>query len=218
MALGRNGDALKKVAAAAGCDTMVADLTRVGDLHRVVPDVLARHGRLDVLVNNAGIGWAGSTIDLSPDTATRLVALNLETPIQLALAALPGMLTRRWGHIVNVASIVAFTGRADEAVYAATKAGLAGFTNSLRQELRGSGVSTSLVVPGVIDTPFFERRGSRYTRRWPKPIPPERVADAIVSAVLRQQGQVFVPAWMRLPARFAGAAPGLYTSLASRFG
>jgi hypothetical protein len=70
----------------------------------------------------------------------------------------------------------------------------------------------------VIRTAFFERRGRPYGRRWPRPLPPERVADAVVDAVRHERAEVFVPAWMAGPARLRGALPGLFRRLVDRFG
>jgi short-subunit dehydrogenase len=128
------------------------------------------------------------------------------------------MLQRRRGHIVNVASVAGHVGVAREAVYAATKGGLVTFTESLCQELARSPVGVSLVSPGVVDTPFFERRGVPYGRARPRPVPPELVADAIVAAMVARRSQVFVPRWLGGPVRLRGALPGLYRSLATRFG
>src|SRR6266540_2974827 len=108
--------------------------------------------------------------------------------------------------------------RARAAVYAATKAGLATFADSVREEVAGRGVTVSVVVPGVVDTAFFDRRGSAYDRAWPVPVPAERVARALLRAVESDRAEVFAPAWTRLPARLKGAAPGLYRTLALRFG
>jgi short-subunit dehydrogenase len=185
----------------------------VHDLAGPLPDVL---GPVDVLVNNAGIGWAGPAAR-TPDVE-RLVAVNLVAPILLARALLPGMLERGRGHVVNVASIAGFVGPREEAVYAATKGGLIAFSESLRYELRGTGVGVTLVVPGVIATEFFERRGTPYARRWPRPIAAERVAEAIADAIERGRDEVFVPAWMGAVARFRGVAPGLFRALTGRFG
>jgi short-subunit dehydrogenase len=127
------------------------------------------------------------------------------------------MLRAGRGHIVNVASIVGFTGSREEAAYSATKAGLVGFSRSLRQELAGTGVCVSLIVPGVVDTPFFAARGKAYDRRWPHPLPADRVAAAIVAAILADRAEAFVPRWMRIAALLAGTAPRLYERLAVRF-
>jgi short-subunit dehydrogenase len=215
--LGRDRAALDALAGRTGGHALPADLT-TATAADVAERAAAAFGRVDVLVNNAGIGWSGSFPELDDDAARRLVTTNLLAPILLTRALLPAMLARRHGHVVNVASIVGHTGSKDEAVYAATKAGLVAFTESLRQELGGSGVGLSLVTPGVIDTRFFERRGTPYARRWPRPITPERVADAVVTAIERDRAEVFVPRWLAGPARLRGALPGLYRALAARFG
>jgi short-subunit dehydrogenase len=114
--------------------------------------------------------------------------------------------------------VAGHVGVPEEAVYAATKAGLITFSDSLRYELDGTGVGVSVVSPGVVDTPFFERRGRPYDRRFPKPIQPEPVAAAILRAIRSEKAQVFVPAWGSFPARLRGGLPGLYRALARRFG
>jgi short-subunit dehydrogenase len=124
------------------------------------------------------------------------------------------MLQRRRGHILLVGSIAGRVGVADEAVYSASKAGLAAFADSLRAELAGTGVGVSLVTPGAVDTPFFERRGRAYGRRVPRLIPPERVADAVLHCVEDARAERTVPRWLAVPARLHGAAPGVYRSLA----
>ncbi|MGE5290068.1 MAG: SDR family NAD(P)-dependent oxidoreductase [Micromonosporaceae bacterium] len=130
----------------------------------------------------------------------------------------PAMAHRGRGHVVFVSSIAGTTGVRHEAAYSATKAGVRYFAESIRYELRTRGVGVSVVVPGVIDTPFFDRRGTPYQRKRPSPIPPERVARAILSAVERNKPEVFSPAWLRFPAWMCGTAPGLFRSLAGRFG
>ena len=147
-----------------------------------------------------------------------MVRVNLGAPVRLTRALIPGMLERRRGHVVNVASVAGHVGVPDEAVYAATKAGLITFSDSLRYELDGTGVGVSVVSPGVVDTPFFERRGRAYDRRFPKPIATELVAEAILRAIRTGKPQVFVPAWGSFPARLRGGLPGLYRTLARRFG
>jgi uncharacterized protein len=79
-------------------------------------------------------------------------------------------------------------------------------------------VRVSLVSPGVVATEFFARRGARYERRRPRPIPPEQVAEAIVNAIRRGPPVVYVPRWLGLPVRLQGALPSLYRALASRWG
>ena len=147
-----------------------------------------------------------------------LVAVNLLSTARLTRALLPAMLERRRGHIVMVASVAGHVGVRDEALYAATKAAMLTFGESLRYEVRDAGVRVMTVSPGVVDTPFFTRRGRAYSRRHPRPIPPERLARAIVRAIERERDEVVVPGWLRLPIWLHGVWPGLYRALAGRFG
>jgi short-subunit dehydrogenase len=218
FATGRDADALREVAGTTREPFVPADLSDPAEIGRVVAEVGNAFGRLDLLVNNAGSGWAGPFVSIDPDDADRLVRVNLLAPIRLTAAFLPGMLERERGHILNVASIAGHVGVRDEAVYAATKAALVAFSESLRYEVAPFGVRVTIVSPGVVNTPFFERRGHPYERRSPRPIAPDRVARAAVRAIRRDAPEVFVPAWMGWVARLRGAAPGVYRRLASRYG
>jgi NAD(P)-dependent dehydrogenase (short-subunit alcohol dehydrogenase family) len=173
---------------------------------------------IDILVNNAGLGWAGPIGDISAEKVAELVAVNLTAPMQLTRLLVPGMVARGRGRVIFVSSIAAATGVRGEAVYSATKAGLGLFAESLAYELDGHDVRVSVIVPGVIDTPFFDRRGRPYGRKRPGPQPPERVAGAIVSCLEHDRDVSYVPRWMRLPAWLHGAAPGTFRALAARFG
>jgi short-subunit dehydrogenase len=215
---GRDPGRLAAVAARTGGMAIPADLTDPDDAARLADEAVSKAGRVDVLVSNAGTGWAGTIAELSAEKATELVSLNLLAPIQLARLLAPGMADRGRGQLVFVSSIAGATGVRNEAVYAAAKAGLNCFAESLSYELAGQGVGVSIVLPGVVDTPFFSRRGRRYDRRWPAPIPAERVAQAITDAVARDLGVVYVPGWMRFPAWLHGASPAAFRRLAGRFG
>ena len=173
---------------------------------------------IDVLINNAGVGWSGPVPEMSPDKVAEILAVDLAAPIELTRRLLPEMTARGRGRIVFVSSIAGATAVRGEAVYSAAKAGLGSFAECLAHELEGSGVSVSLVVPGVINTPFFDRRGRPYGRKKPGPLPAERAAEAIRTALERDLHEVYVPGWMRLPARLHGAAPRLFGVLAQRFG
>jgi short-subunit dehydrogenase len=214
---GRDQDRLKALATETGGIALTGDLTEPGAAQALAEQALAVSGQVDVLVNNAGLGWAGPLPEMPPADITRLVAVNLVAPIELTRALLPGMVARGSGRVVFVTSIAGRTGVAGEAVYAATKAGVDAFADSVRFELHGTGVGVGVVVPGVVQTAFFERRGRPYGRSRPRPVPADRVAAAVVRAVT-DDGDLYVPRWLRVPVALRGVAPGLYRALATRFG
>lgn len=215
---GRDERRLAELSARTGAIAVAADLTRADELDRLAQEAQAAHGRIDLLVNNAGLGWAGRFAAMSPRDIAELTAVNLSAPVSLTRALLPAMLERECGHLMFVSSIAARTGVSGEALYAATKSGLDTFAASLRMELRGSGVGVGVLVPGVVDTAFFERRGSTYGRRRPRPLDPAAVAAALVRAIELDRPEVYQPGWLRWPVAVRGAAPATYRRLAARFG
>jgi short-subunit dehydrogenase len=215
---GRDEARLQAVAARTGALALPADLAEEDGPDQLIKAALAETGRIDVLVCNAGAGWAGPIGDLPSSKATELITVNLLAPIQLARLVAPGMAARGTGRLIFVSSIAGMTGVRNEAVYAATKAGVNYLAESLAYELAGTGAGVSVVLPGVVDTPFFRHRGRPYARRMPAPIPPERVARAILQAAQRDLDIVFVPGWLRFPAWLHGTSPRTFRWLASKFG
>jgi NAD(P)-dependent dehydrogenase (short-subunit alcohol dehydrogenase family) len=206
------------LAAPAGPADLAAAAQRAAASLAAVPGSEDGAAGIDILVNNAGLGWAGPIGQITAGQVAELVAVNLTAPMELTRLLVPGMIARGRGRVVFVSSIAGATGVRGEAVYSATKAGLGSFAESLAYELDGHDVRVSVIVPGVIDTPFFDRRGRPYGRKRPGPLPPERVARAIVSCLEHDRGVSYVPRWMRLPAWLHGAAPGTFRVLAARFG
>jgi short-subunit dehydrogenase len=214
VALGRDRAALADVARRTGATPHVADLTDPGVLDTLAADV----GPIDVLVASAGLGWAGDLPDMSAETIDELVRVNVLAPMRVTHALLPGMVRRRRGRLVFVSSIAGHMAVDREAVYSATKAAVTVFAASVRHEVARHGVGVSVVSPGVVDTPFLARRGLAYTRRFPRPVSATAVAEAILRAVEKDHAEVFVPRWLRFPARLRGAAPRLTDALQRRFG
>jgi short-subunit dehydrogenase len=214
VAHGRDAGRLAELSRLTGAVVVTGDLADP----RSVAGIAAQAGEVDILVNNAGIGWAGPFIDMPDKDVARLVAVNLTGPIELTRALLPGMIARGAGHLTFVTSIAGRTAVAGEAVYSATKAGLDAFADSLRFELVGTAVEVSVVVPGVVDASFFERRGRPYDRRRPRPIPAGVVADALVKGIAAGRAELYAPRWLRLPVVVRGTMPGVYRRLAARFG
>jgi len=215
---GRDRERTQQVADEVGGRPLIADLAAPADREALAAEALDAFGRVDVLVNNAGFGYLGPVAAMGVDVIRRLVEVDLLAALELTRSLLPGMLEQRRGAICFVTSIAGRTGVAGEAVYSATKAGLDAFADSLRVEAAGSGVNVSVVVPGVVDTGFFETRGSPYTRSRPRPIPPETVADAVVRAVERDRAEEWRPRWLRVAPTVRALAPGAFRRLAVRFG
>ena len=130
-------------------DCFSADLVDGAQAERLVGDVVARFGRIDGLVNNAGMDQRGPTLDLSPDEWDRVIATNLSACFRTIRAALPVMLEQGSGSIVNIASRLGQMGIPETAAYSAAKAGLIGLTRSLAREFGTEGIRINAVAPGV---------------------------------------------------------------------
>ncbi|MEV4539138.1 SDR family NAD(P)-dependent oxidoreductase [Asanoa sp. NPDC049518] len=215
---GRDRPAVEALAARLDGHALVADLSIPGEAERLARGALERTGRVDILVASAGSGWAGPFEEMADADRDRLLVLNLAAPIALTRALLPGMRQRSTGYLAYVTSIAGRTGVAGEAVYAATKAGLDGFAESLRLELKGTGVDVGVLVPGVVDTRFFERRGRPYGRARPAPLDPGPVGRDLVGLIMSGGAELYRPAWLRLPVAVRNTLPGAYRALAGRFG
>jgi short-subunit dehydrogenase len=215
---GRDQAVLKQVADFCGGLALPAELRSPRECTELAAQAIDVHGRVDVLVSSAGVGAAGPFEHLPAETIVELAQLNLIAPLLLARGLLPGMLGRGSGHLVMIGSIAGLTGVADEAGYAATKAGLSIFVESLRLECDGRGVGVSSVVPGVVRTAFFERRGVPYGRRWPRPVPPERIARAVLRSIEQDRAETIIPRWLGFAPRARAVSPRLYRLLARRFG
>jgi 3-oxoacyl-[acyl-carrier protein] reductase len=133
-------------------DRFAADLADGAQAERLVVDVIERFGRVDGLVNNAGMDQRGPTLELSPDEWDRVIATNLSACFRTIRAALPAMLEQGSGSIVNIASRLGQMGIPETAAYSAAKAGLIGLTRSLAREFGTKGIRINAVAPGVTIT------------------------------------------------------------------
>jgi len=197
-----------------GIRAIAADLTDEADVRRLVEEA----GAIDVLVNNAGVGWYGSTAQMPCGDVRRLIEINMLAPLLLTRLLLPGMVERGQGHIVFIGSVAGHLGVENEAVYSATKAAVRTYAEALRAEVRRQGVGVSVVSPGAVATDFFEHRGAPYQRTWPPAVPAHAVAGAVVHAIERSDNQVFIPHWLRLPALLHDGLPAVYRGFANKFG
>ncbi len=199
-------------------DVLLADLADPDAPDDLARRALAVHGRVDLLVNNAGIGWSGPFTQMPPDFIGHLVTVNLTAPIRLSRALIPGMIGQRHGHVCFIGSVAGRTGVAGESTYAATKSGIDVFAESLRLEVAETPIGISLAIPGVIDTEFFAHRGRPYDRRRPEPIPADAAATSIADMIEHDGSEQWIPSWLRAGDVARHMAPGAYRRLAARFG
>jgi 3-oxoacyl-[acyl-carrier protein] reductase len=129
-----------------------ADVSQAAEVSRVVEEVIAEAGGIDVLVNNAGITRDGLVFRMSLENWQKVLSINLTSAFLISQAVARQMIKQRSGSIINMASVVGLGGNAGQANYAASKAGLIGLTRSIAKEAGGRGVRVNAVAPGYIDT------------------------------------------------------------------
>ncbi|SAK88534.1 SDR family NAD(P)-dependent oxidoreductase [Caballeronia ptereochthonis] len=141
----------------------VVELTDEASVDAAVKNTLAAHGRIDVLVNNAGItGGNGTTWELAPDVWRRVIDVNLIGPYLTCRAVVPHMLKAGYGRIVNIASIAGKEGNPNASHYSASKAGLIGLTKSLGKELAGKNILVNAVTPAAAKTEIFDSMSQQH--------------------------------------------------------
>lgn len=209
LVVARSEDKLKEVASRVDGQYLVADLGDSDDVDGLVAKCVDTLGSIDLWINNAGVETDEAFLDVSPAHVRALARLNFEAPLLLTQAVVKHMLTQGKGHVVQMSSIAGAISFPGLAAYCGSKAGLTNFTETLRLELADSPIGLTVVSPGPVDTPMWDRieEEANYTqpalnrfRRMgflPK-IEPEMVAAKTLEAV--REDKRFV----RLPARFNG--------------
>jgi short-subunit dehydrogenase len=137
-----------------GIEVLPADLTTDEGVARVGARLASAEDPIDLLINNAGFGTSGQFVSIDPQRTDDEIRLNVLALTRLSRAALPGMIERRRGWVLNVSSIAGFVAVPSLAVYAATKAYVTSFSEALHEELRGSGVVVTVLHPGLTRTEF----------------------------------------------------------------
>jgi len=149
----RNEEVAGEIRACSGeAMTVNLDVTSADSVKESFARALKERGRIDVLVNNAGITRDGLAVRMKPDDWDLVLGINLDGAFRCIQAVLPGMMRNRWGRIINISSVVGQAGAAGQANYAASKAGLIGLTKALAQEMGSRGITVNAVAPGYIET------------------------------------------------------------------
>ncbi|MBE6766034.1 MAG: SDR family oxidoreductase [Ruminococcaceae bacterium] len=130
----------------------MADVSKSNEANRMVNDIINKYGKIDVLINNAGIAQQRLFTDITDNDWERMIAINLTGTFNCCRAVVPSMVNRKSGCIINTSSIWGMTGASCEVHYSAVKAGIIGLTKALAKELGPSGIRVNCVAPGVIGT------------------------------------------------------------------
>lgn len=188
----RNADKLERAAAEIRSEgvnavTTAADVTRSSDIGMLVQKTEESLGAIDVLVNNAGIGYFGPFQGASESDWDGVLDTNLKAVFLLSKAVAPGMIERRTGHIINIASLAGKNAFAGGGIYCASKWGLLGLTECMAEDLRQYGIRVSAICPGSVATDFSPHAGKDAR----KMLQPEDIAHA-VEAIVTQAPQSFI--------------------------
>lgn len=230
----REGDDVRaeaaRIAAAGGrAEAVTLDVRDAAAVDGIVADVFRRHGRLDFLFDNAGIGVGGEARDLTLDDWREAVEVNLMGVVHGVQAAWPRMMEQGFGHVVNTASMAAFLAAALAAPYGATKSAVAGLSRALRVEGAAHGIRVSVLCPGVIRTPILDGGGRHGRLRhfldaatqkalWERlrPMDADVFARKVLDDVARNRAVIVHPAWWRVLRFLNGVAPSLVDALSRR--
>jgi 3-oxoacyl-[acyl-carrier protein] reductase len=153
-----------------------SDAASAVEAARVVESIIKEFGRLDILVNNAGITKDGLLMRMSEEDWDKVIANNLKSVFNFTKAACRQMMNQRAGKIINIASVVGITGNAGQANYAASKAGIIGFTKSVAKELGSRNIQANAVAPGFVETSMTAALSDDQKKAFADLIPLKRAA------------------------------------------
>jgi 3-oxoacyl-[acyl-carrier protein] reductase len=165
------------VASGGRAEALSLDVTDTASLEKVPAGIVERHGRLDIVVSNAGIARDQLLMRMKREDWDAVIATNLTATFVLTQAAMRPMLKQRGGRIIAVGSVVGQTGNAGQVNYAASKAGLIGFCKSLAREVASRGVTVNVIAPGFVDTDMTRAIAEKAEADWSTQIPLGRLGN-----------------------------------------
>ncbi len=154
-----------------------SDASEFDAAQKLVDDVIAEFGQIDIIVNNAGITRDTLLLRMSEEQYDEVLRVNLKSVFNLTKAAIKPMMKQRSGSFINVSSVVGIRGNAGQANYAASKAGIIGFTKSVALELGSRGIRSNVLAPGFIATEMTDALDEKTMAEWTKGIPLQRAGD-----------------------------------------
>jgi 3-oxoacyl-[acyl-carrier protein] reductase len=185
--LEKAGETAKELETAGGRTMAVnVDVTRLGDVEKMVESAIARFGRIDILINNAGIARDKLILRMTEEDWDAVLAVNLKGTFNCTKAVIKHMSKQRSGKIVNIASVVGEMGNAGQANYSASKAGVIGLTKTIAREFAQRGINVNAIAPGYIQTPMTDVLPEKAKEELQRMIPMERLGqpEDVAHAVL----------------------------------
>jgi 3-oxoacyl-[acyl-carrier protein] reductase len=179
-------EAARDVVAAGGkAEGYTMDVTNAQSVHATIEKIVERHSRVDILVNNAGIVRDNVALRLKREDWDLVLGVNLTGTFTCSQAVLRPMMRQRGGRIISISSVVGQMGNAGQSNYAASKAGIIGFSKSLARELAVRGITVNVVAPGLIDTDMTRGLPESVRNEWASKVPLGRLgtAEDVASAV-----------------------------------
>jgi len=165
-------ETLKQLLAAGGSGELCPfDVSQEVQVDEAVKKIVDQHNKIDIVVNNAGVTSDNLLVRLKPEDWDRVLGVNLKGTVHCTKAVCRGMIRARYGRIINMASVVGQMGNAGQSAYAASKAGIIGFTRAMARELASRGITVNAVAPGYIDTEMTEKLPGDLKEEFLKSIP-----------------------------------------------
>lgn len=158
---------------------IVSDLSVEGAAEKLINDTIERVGRIDVLINNAGITKDTLLMRMSDEQFDEVINTNLRATFKLCRAAITPMMKQRYGRIINMASIVGIVGGAGQANYAASKGGIIAMTKSIAAEVASRGITANTIAPGFIKTPMTDVLSDELKKKYLEQIPAGRFGEPV---------------------------------------
>jgi short-subunit dehydrogenase len=209
-------EALKEVRRSSPRSTMIGcDVSDAEQVRGMMKKILADYGQIDILVNNAGVGMRKPFVDTSIEMVEQIIRTNYLGAVYCTHEALPSMIARRIGHIVNISSGAGKIGTLNMAAYCGSKFALNGWSESLYHELKPLGIKVSVICPGPVQT-YFNRDFSDTEPKAPPAMimTTGAVCREVIKAIERNKFEVVMPRSLALVCVFERLMPGLFRALA----
>jgi short-subunit dehydrogenase len=211
-------ETLKEVRRNSPASTMIGcDVSDAEQVRSMVTKILADYGKIDILINNAGVGMRKPFVESKLETIEEMIRINFLGAAYCTHAVLPSMIARKRGHVVNISSGAGKIGTLNMGAYCASKFALNGWSESLYHELKSLGIKVSIVCPGPVATEF--NRDFRDTQPKSPPalfVTPEAVCRAVIKALEKNKFEVITPRWLAFLCAVKRHMPNLFRVFAQR--